>query len=280
VAVHRLVLAALGIAPEVELAAPLAFASADLVRERAPKAVKAAETLDFKTLVPVPGGLFDYKVFGPGTVIDAPAIVDDEPIKPRKTEFARISLAMPVLHALACDRTPQELVDLAGLNDKARDCTKLLDDPQLYTDVIAGLELNGHGSLVLRELPVLPPDLRPLRRLDDDRWAVSPINDLYRRALTRNSRLAHVVETNAPEVILASERQQLHTAILQLFDGESALRSICGGNDSFAAALRELDHHTPGTELTGKLYRANAVLFALAFTRDSVPNDASREAAA
>ena len=278
--VHRLCLAALGIAPDFELAAPLAFASADLVRDRAPRVVKAAETLDFKTLMPIAGGLFDYKVFGPGTVIDAPALVDDEPITPRKTQFARISLAMPVLHPLACDRTPQELVDLAGLRERARDCTKLLDDPQLYSDVVAGLELNGHGSLVLRELPVLPPDLRPLRRLDDDRWAVSPINDLYRRALTRNSRLAHVVETNAPEVILASERQELHTAILHLFDGEIALRTICGGNEGFVEALLELDRHTPGNDMTGKLYRAEAVLFGLAFTRDSVPNDATREAAA
>ena len=57
--------------PDFELKAPLAFASADHVRDRAPKVVKAAETLDFKTLVPVAGGLFDYKVFGPGTVIDA-----------------------------------------------------------------------------------------------------------------------------------------------------------------------------------------------------------------
>jgi len=280
VSVHRVCLAGLGLAPDLELAAPLAFASADLVRERAPKVVTAAETLDFKTLMPVAGGLFDYKVFGPGTVIDAPAIVDDEPIKPRRTQFARMPLAMPVVHPLACERTAHELFELAGLRDHARDCSKLLADPLLYGDVINGLELNGHGSLVLRELPVLPPDLRPLRRLDDDRWAVSPINDLYRRALTRNSRLAHVVETNAPEVILASERQQLHQAILQLFGDESSLRSICGGNDGFADALRELDQHTHGTELTGKLYRAEAVLFALAFTRDSVPNDATREAAA
>lgn len=279
-AVHRLCLAALGIDPDFELKAPLAFASADHVRERAPKVVKAAETLDFKTLMPVAGGLFDYKVFGPGTVIDAPALVDDEPVLPRKTQFARISLAMPVLHPLACDRAPQTLVDLAGLRDDARDCTKLLEDPQLYGDVINGLELNGHGSLVVRELPVLPPDLRPLRRLDDDRWAVSPINDLYRRTVTRNDRLGHVVETNAPEVIISTERQQLHKAIMQLFDGDVSLRTVCGGNGAFAEALRELDEHTPGAELTGKLYRTECVLFSLAFIRDSVFNDASREAAA
>jgi len=278
VSVHRLCLEALGVAPDLELTTTLTFASAELVRERAPKQVTAPETLDFKTLMPVAGGLFDYKLFGPGTVIDAPAHVDDEPIKPRKTQFARVALAMPVVHPLVCENTPQKALELAGLTDRIDKCTRLLDDPELYTDVVGGLELGGYGAIVMRELPVLPPDLRPLRRLDDDRWAVSPLNDLYRRVVARNDRLAHVVETNAPAVILASERRQLHEAMHQLFAGE--LCALCGGRDGLGAALCELDRHPPGQQLTGKLYRTECVLFALGFLRELGSNDDVREAAA
>jgi len=278
VSVHRLCLVALGVAPDLELSTPLSYASAELVRERAPKQVTAAETLDFKTLMPVAGGLFDYKVFGPGTVIDAPANDDNAPVKARKTQFARISLALPVVHPLTCETAPQQVLEHAGLTDKATECASILDDPELYNNVIGGLELGGYGVLVMRELPVLPPDLRPLRRLEDDRWAVSPLNDLYRRVVARNTRLAHVVETNAPAVILAAERRQLHEAMHQLFDGE--LRALCGDPDGIVPALCELDRHPPDQELTGKLYRTQSALFALGLTRELGSNDLLREAAA
>jgi DNA-directed RNA polymerase beta' subunit len=271
-------LEALGVAPDLELATPLAFASVELVRERAPKLVTTAETLDFKTQIPVPGGLFDDRVFGPGTVIDAPALVDDEPHKPHKTQFARITLAMPIVHPLVCENTPRRLFELVAVVSDPSACAHLLDDSELYTNVIDGLELAGHGALVMRELAVLPPDLRPLRRLDDDRWAVSPLNDAYRHVVSRNGRLAHVVETNAPTAILATERRQLHEAMHQLFAGE--LSALCGGVVGFAAALCELDRAPAGAALTGSVYRTESVLFALGMTREPSPNDAVREAAA
>lgn len=246
---------------DVELATPLAFASAEQIRDRAPRVVKAAETLDFKTLQPVPGGLFDYKVFGPGTVIDAPPIADDEPSKPRKTQFGRVPLALPIPHPLVA-AMPDRLAELAGWT--RADVERWLAG-QAECELITALESRGRGDVVMRELPVLPPDLRPLRRLDDDRWAVSTLNDLYRRAITRAARFAHVVETNAPHVIIASEGAQLHEAIYQLFDTE--LRDLCGGRDGFAASLVELDQHPPDAGPTGRHYRIESVLFALGFTR-------------
>jgi hypothetical protein len=260
VLVHRLCLEALGL-PDVELATPLTFASTELICSRAPKAVTAAETLDFKTLMPVAGGLFDYKVFGPGTVIDAPPITDDEPLKPRKTQFARVRLGLPIPHPLLAV-LPDRLAELAGW--KRCDIDRWLTGAT-ECELIAALESHGYGDLVMRELPVLPPDLRPLRRLDDDRWAVSPLNDLYRRVIHRNARFAHVAETNAPHVIIASERQQLQDAMHQLFDSE--LRALCGGREGFADALRHLDGQPADAEQTGRLYRTESVLFALGFTK-------------
>jgi hypothetical protein len=253
-------LEALGL-PELDLATPLAFASTDLVRARAPKVVSAAETLDFKTLMPVAGGLFDYKVFGPGTVIDAPPIPDAAPLTPRKTQFARITLGLPIPHPLLA-ALPDRLGELAGWKSTDIECWLR---GETECELILALESRGHGDVVLRELPVLPPDLRPLRRLEEDRWETSPLNDHYMRVLSRNDRLAHVVETNAPHVIIASEGAQLHEAMHQLFATE--LRALCGGRAAFAEALRELDRKPADAEPTGMDYRTEAVLFALGFTR-------------
>ena len=259
--VQPLCLQVLGVAGGLELTATaLSFASAELVRERAPKIVRAAETLDFKTLVPVAGGLFDYKVFGPGTVIDAPTVDDGETLKTPKTQFARITLGLPMPHPLVLERAPEQLAERAGWT---------LDDVKRWLagetecELIAALESKGHGDLVLRELPVLPPDLRPLRRLDDDRWATSPLNEQYRRVLHRNQRFAHVVETNAPHVIIASERAQLHDAMYQLMSNE--LREVvCMNCDTVGSAIVELDrHHASGAEATGRSYRVTSALFAL-----------------
>lgn len=261
--------------PELELSARvLAFAGVEVVRGRAPKLVTAAETLDFTTLTPAPGGLFDYKVFGPGTVIDAPAVGDDEVVKPRKTQFARITLGLPMPHPLLLERAPARIAELAGWTradvDRWRTGRPEPEPPahDLH-DLIEALASRGHADLVIRELPVLPPDLRPLRRLDDDRWAVSAINDHYRRVIHRNQRLARVVETNAPHAIIASEREQLHAAMVQLMDGP--LRELCGGGAGIEPALRALDRHPAGAEPTGALYRSEAALFALGFVSRALP---------
>ncbi len=219
--------------------------SIELVRTRAPKQVTRPDTLDFRTLTPERGGLFDYKVFGPGTVIDAPPLPDDEPVKPRNTTFGRIVLASPIPH------------------------------PLFPADAIA-----ANAELVLTELPVLPPDLRPLTRLDDDRWQSSPINDLYRRVIERNHRLERLAEVAAPADVIANERAELSRALLALFDNEAqavpvadregrpltSLRSMCGPTDQLVDGLQSLDMRARSTgPLPGRLYRLSAVMFAMGF---------------
>jgi hypothetical protein len=261
VSAHWSCLEVLGASPDLELpATTLSFASAELVRERAPEVLGAAETLDFKTLMPVAGGLFDYKVFGPGTVIDAPAVDERDPQKPPRTRFARITLGMPMPHPLVLACAPDRLAELAGW--QRTDVERWLGG-ESECELTAALESHGHGDLVVRELPVLPPDLRPLRRLDDDRWAISPLNEWYRRVIHRNQRFAHVFETNAPHLIIASERAQLHEAMCQLMSIE--LRDVlCAGGETVASALIALDrHHASGAEPTGGSYRVTSALFAL-----------------
>lgn len=72
--------------------------------------------------------------------------------------------------------------------------------------------------LVLRVLPVIPPDLRPMVQLSGGRFATSDLNDLYRRIINRNNRLRHLFELGAPEIILRNERRMLQEAVDSFID--------------------------------------------------------------
>ena len=72
--------------------------------------------------------------------------------------------------------------------------------------------------MIVRVVPVIPPDLRPLVPLDGGRFATSDLNDLYRRVIIRNNRLKRLIEIKAPEVILRNEKRMLQEAVDSLFD--------------------------------------------------------------
>ena len=74
--------------------------------------------------------------------------------------------------------------------------------------------------MFLDVLPVLPPDLRPMVQLDGGRYASSDLNDLYRRVINRNNRLKHLLEINAPEVIVRNEKRMLQEAVDALIDNK------------------------------------------------------------
>ena len=70
-------------------------------------------------------------------------------------------------------------------------------------------EVNNPEWMIMKVIPVIPPDLRPLVPLDGGRFATSDLNDLYRRVIIRNNRLKKLIEINAPEVILRNEKRML-----------------------------------------------------------------------
>ncbi|MBI2980689.1 MAG: DNA-directed RNA polymerase subunit beta' [Chloroflexi bacterium] len=86
--------------------------------------------------------------------------------------------------------------------------------------------------MIITVLPVLPPDLRPMVQLDGGKFAISGINDLYRRVINRNNRLRHLIEIEAPEIIIRNEKRMLQEAVDSLIDngrrGQSF--STSGGN--------------------------------------------------
>ncbi len=93
--------------------------------------------------------------------------------------------------------------------------------------------------MMLDYLPVLPPDLRPLVSLDGGKFAVSDVNDLYRRVINRNQRLKRLVELDAPEIIVRNEKRMLQEAVDALFDNGRRSNSVKGANKRPLKSLSE-----------------------------------------
>ena len=87
-------------------------------------------------------------------------------------------------------------------------------------------ESNNPTWMVLKVIPVIPPELRPLVPLDGGRFATSDLNDLYRRVIIRNNRLKRLIEINAPEVILRNEKRMLQEAVDSLFDNSRKSNAV------------------------------------------------------
>src|SRR6187397_3583692 len=84
--------------------------------------------------------------------------------------------------------------------------------------------------MILTQVPVIPPDLRPLVPLDGGRFATSDLNDLYRRVINRNNRLKRLIELRAPDIIIRNEKRMLQEAVDALFDNGRRGRVITGAN--------------------------------------------------
>ena len=86
------------------------------------------------------------------------------------------------------------------------------------------------ASMVLEVLPITPPDLRPMVQLDGGRFATSDLNDLYRRVINRNNRLARLLDMGAPEIIVRNEKRMLQEAVDALIDNGRRGRVVTGSN--------------------------------------------------
>ena len=90
----------------------------------------------------------------------------------------------------------------------------------------ASKDINKPEWMVLKVVPVTPPELRPLVPLDGGRFATSDLNDLYRRVIIRNNRLKRLIEIKAPEVILRNEKRMLQEAVDSLFDNSRKSNAV------------------------------------------------------
>ncbi|MCF1457620.1 MAG: DNA-directed RNA polymerase subunit beta' [Shewanella sp.] len=94
--------------------------------------------------------------------------------------------------------------------------------------------------MILRVLPVLPPDLRPLVPLDGGRFATSDLNDLYRRVINRNNRLKRLLELAAPDIIVRNEKRMLQESVDALLDNGRRGRAITGSNKRPLKSLADM----------------------------------------
>jgi DNA-directed RNA polymerase subunit beta' len=94
--------------------------------------------------------------------------------------------------------------------------------------------------MILSYVPVIPPDLRPMVQLDGGRFATSDLNDLYRRVINRNNRLARLQEILAPEIIVRNEKRMLQEAVDALIDNGRRGRTVVGANNRALKSLSDI----------------------------------------
>src|SRR3982075_2291577 len=103
-----------------------------------------------------------------------------------------------------------------------------------------GRRVNSPMGMVLRAVPVIPPDLRPMVQLDGGRFATSDLNDLYRRVINRNNRLKRLLDLGAPEIIINNEKRMLQEAVDALFDNGRRGRPVTGPGNRALKSLSDM----------------------------------------
>src|SRR5512138_1877032 len=94
--------------------------------------------------------------------------------------------------------------------------------------------------MILKMVPVIPPELRPLVPLDGGRFATSDLNDLYRRVIIRNNRLKRLIDIKAPEVILRNEKRMLQEAVDSLFDNSRKVNAVRSDGNRALKSLSDM----------------------------------------
>ena len=123
-----------------------------------------------------------------------------------------------LLCELDLDALSYELRERAGKEGSQQRKIEALKRLQVVESFRASKQRNRPEWMILKIIPVIPPELRPLVPLDGGRFATSDLNDLYRRVIIRNNRLKRLIEIKAPEVILRNEKRMLQEAVDSLLD--------------------------------------------------------------
>src|SRR5919202_1987260 len=236
--------------------------------------IKKPETINYRTFKPERDGLFCARIFGPikdyeclcgkykrmkyKGVICEKCGVEVTLARVRRDRMGHIELAAPVAHiwflkslpsriGLLLDMTLQDL-DLekvaVDIRQEIATTTSELKPKKLMKrlKIIEAFLQSGNKPewMVLTQVPVIPPDLRPLVPLDGGRFATSDLNDLYRRVINRNNRLKRLIELRAPDIIIRNEKRMLQEAVDALFDNGRRGRVITGANKRPLKSLADM----------------------------------------
>ncbi len=133
---------------------------------------------------------------------------------------------LDLLRDIDLDGISYELRDRANNDSSQMRKTEALKRLQVVEAFRTSQETNKAEWMIMKIIPVIPPELRPLVPLDGGRFATSDLNDLYRRVIIRNTRLKRLMEIKAPEVILRNEKRMLQEAVDSLFDNSRKASAV------------------------------------------------------
>ena len=133
---------------------------------------------------------------------------------------------LDLLKQIDLDKLSYELRDRANSDSSQMRKTEALKRLQVVEAFRGSKDVNKPEWMIMKIIPVIPPELRPLVPLDGGRFATSDLNDLYRRVIIRNNRLKRLIEIKAPEVILRNEKRMLQEAVDSLFDNSRKASAV------------------------------------------------------
>ena len=150
-----------------------------------------------------------------------------------------------LLERMELDELSYDLRHKAGTETSQQRKNEALKRLQVVEAFRASKNINRPEWMIVKVVPVIPPDLRPLVPLDGGRFATSDLNDLYRRVIIRNNRLKRLIEIKAPEVILRNEKRMLQEAVDSLFDNSRKSNAVKTENNR---ALKSLSDSLKGKQ--------------------------------
>ncbi len=187
-----------------------------------------------------------YVVIDPGmTMLERGQLLNDEQyleaIEENGDEFDARMGAEAVLELLSSLDIPREIANLREELGSTNSETKIKKIAKRLK-LLESLNESGNKPewMILKVLPVLPPELRPLVPLDGGRFATSDLNDLYRRVINRNNRLKRLLELTAPDIIVRNEKRMLQESVDALLDNGRRGRAITGTNKRPLKSLADI----------------------------------------
>ncbi|MBW3468859.1 DNA-directed RNA polymerase subunit beta' [Arthrospiribacter ruber] len=165
---------------------------------------------------------------------------DDDPnkfIAKMGAEAIEMLLARLDLDDLSYSLRHQAATDTS--QQRKAEALKRLKVVEAFRDARTRIE-NRPEWMVVRMVPVIPPELRPLVPLDGGRFATSDLNDLYRRVIIRNNRLKRLIDIKAPEVILRNEKRMLQEAVDSLFDNSRKVNAVRSDGNRALKSLSDM----------------------------------------
>ncbi|WP_026998405.1 DNA-directed RNA polymerase subunit beta' [Eisenibacter elegans] len=147
-----------------------------------------------------------------------------------------------LLSRINLEELSYELRDSASKDrsqQRKAEALKRLRVVEAFRDAKTRIE-NRPEWMIIRMVPVIPPELRPLVPLDGGRFATSDLNDLYRRVIIRNNRLKRLIEIKAPEVILRNEKRMLQEAVDSLFDNSRKVNAVRADGNRALKSLSDM----------------------------------------